>query len=134
MGSWARCLRDLIDFCLLFFQFFFEIHFGTVYTWPKIWSKDLVYGYKVWLFEKFIFELEAFWDSSEINSILVRQLKSFKKMIVSSVKLISWSPIYVPLILVLASMKIASTSATIMHNNIESRQPSWNPWMRVKDS
>ena len=93
--------------------------------------------HKVWLFEKLIFELEAFWDNSKINSVLVKQLKSLKKMVVSSAKftiLISWSPICIPLILVSASMKIASTSATIIHNNIESGQPWWNPWMRVKES
>ena len=73
-------------------------------------------------FEKFIFELEAFSDNSKINHVLVRQLKSLKKMIVSSAKLtilISWSAICIPLILVLPSMKITSTSATIMPNNIE---------------
>ena len=48
--------------------------------------------------------------------------------------LISWSPICIPLIVALASMKTASVSAAIMHNNIESGQPWWNPWMRVKDS
>ena len=92
---------------------------------------------KCWLFEKSIFELEAFWDNSKINSILVRQLKSFQKMVVSSAKFtisILWSPICIPLILVSASIKIASTSATIMHNNTESGQPCWNLWMRVKDS
>ena len=78
--------------------------------------------------QKFIFKLEAFWDNSEINCFLVRQLKSLKKMVVSSAKftiLISWSPICMLLILVSASMKIASSSATIMHNN-KSGQPWWN--------
>ena len=52
--------------------------------------------HKVWLFEKFIFEQEAFWKNSKIYSILVRRLKSLKKMVVLSAKfiiLISWSPI-----------------------------------------
>ena len=67
---------------------------------------------KVCVFEKFIFELEAFWDNSKINSVLVRQLKPHEKMVVSSAKfatLISWSPICIPLILWSPSMKIAST-------------------------
>ena len=93
--------------------------------------------YKVWFFEKLIFELKAFWDNSKISSVLVRQLKSLKKMVVSSAKftnLVSWSPICIPLILASPSIKIASTSAAIMHNNIESGQPWWNLWIRVKDS
>ena len=77
--------------------------------------------------KKLFFELEDFWD----NSILLRQLKSHKKMVVSQAKLtvlISWSPICMSLTLV------ASTSATIIHNKIESGQPWWNLWMRVKKS
>ena len=30
---------------------------------------------KVWLFEKFIFELEAFWDHSKFNSVEILQLR-----------------------------------------------------------
>ena len=37
--------------------------------------------HKIWHFEKFMFELEAFWDTSKINSTLVTQLKSLKKII-----------------------------------------------------
>ena len=44
----------------------------------------------------------------------------------------SWSRICIPLILVSPSMKIASTSATMIHSNIESEQPWLNPWMRVR--
>ena len=81
---------------------------------------------KIWMtFEMFIFE-EAFSHYFKINYFLVRQLKSLKKMEVSSAKftiLISWSPICMSLILVSASMKTESTSATMMHGNIESRQP-----------
>ena len=78
------------------------------------------------ILKSLFFEVEGFWDNSKINSILVRQLKSLNKMVVSSAKLsiiISWSSFRIPLILVSASMKIASTSVTIMHNNIESRKP-----------
>ena len=38
--------------------------------------------HKGWLFKKFIFELKAVWDNSKINSILVTQLKSLRKMVV----------------------------------------------------
>ena len=66
---------------------------------------------KAWNFEKLVFELEAF--GFKIDCILVFQLMSVnKKMVVSSGKFIifiSWSPICTPLILMLASMKIAST-------------------------
>ena len=68
---------------------------------------------KVWIFEKFVFELEAISCDFLIDCILVWQLMSLnKKMVVSSGKFnifISWSPICTPLIHVLASMKIAST-------------------------
>ena len=57
---------------------------------------------------------------------LVRQLNSLKKMEAPSGKftvLVSWFPICMPLILTSASIKIASASAMVMHNNIESGQP-----------
>ena len=116
-------------------------HFDKEF-WPGhlswfIISIFICHTHKVWLFEKFIFQLESFWVNYKFNSILVKQLKSLKKMVVSSAKftiLISWSPICIPLILVSSLMKIASTLTTIMYNNIESGQPWWNPWMRVKDS
>ena len=64
------------------------------------------------VFEKFIFELEAFSCDFKIDCILVCQLISFnKKMVVSSGKFnifISWSPIWTPLMIVLTLMKIAS--------------------------
>ena len=74
------------------------------------------------LFEKFIFELDASSYSFKINCILSKQVISLKKMVVSSAKftiLISWSPICIHLILLLAFMKLASTSATIMYKSIE---------------
>ena len=69
--------------------------------------------HKAWIFEKFVFELEGFSCGFKIDCILVFQLISVnKKIVLSSGKFsifISWSPICTPLILVLASMKIAST-------------------------
>ena len=76
---------------------------------------------EAWLFEKFIFELDASSYSFKITCILSRQVISLKKMVVSSAKftiLISWSPICIPLILLLALMKLASTSAAIMYKTI----------------
>ena len=54
--------------------------------------------YKAWLFEKFIFELEAIY-SSKRTCILVRQVISLKEYAVVFGK-ISWSPIFSTLILV----------------------------------
>ena len=73
---------------------------------------------KAWLFEKFIFELEAFY-SFKITCILVRQVISLKKNggVISKIYcLILWSPICTPLILVSASVKMAGTSATATYN------------------
>ena len=71
---------------------------------------------KVWLFEKFNFELEASY-SFKITWILVRQVISLKKnggVIRKIYCLGSWSPICTPLILVTALMKMASTSTTVI--------------------
>ena len=57
-------------------------------------------------------------------------------MVVLSVKftiLISWSPIYIHLILLSALMKLASTSATILYNRMESRH-LWHTNLRVNGS
>ena len=85
----------------------------------QIWSHLL----KKSLMENFIFCVVS--HNSKTSSILVRQLKFFKKMVVSSVKFttsISWSPICMPIIFVLTSIKVESTSATIMLKNIENGQ------------
>ena len=60
----------------------------------ELWSGHfLVYQFNFYMsrpirsgFLKFIFELEHFWDNSKINSILVRPLKSCKKMVVLQAK------------------------------------------------
>ena len=73
-----------------------------------------------WLFEKFVFELEAFY-SFKITCIPVRQVISLKKNggVISKIYcLILWSPICTPLILVSASVKMAGTSATVTYNSI----------------
>ena len=83
---------------------------------------------KAWLFEK-----KCLWTSLpfsynfKITCILLWQVISLKKMVVLSVKfsiLISWSPICTPLILLSALMRLASTSAAILYNNLN----SWHHW------
>ena len=78
-----------------------------------------------WLFEKVIFELEAFY-SLKITCILVRHVISLKKNggVISKIYcLILWSPICTPLILVSASVKMAGTSATVMWNSMRVDTP-----------
>ena len=65
--------------------------------------------------------------SLKITCILVRQGISLKRMVVLSVKFtifISWSPICIPLVLLSALMRLASTSAAILYNNLN----SWHHW------
>ena len=63
---------------------------------------------KAWLFEKnYLWTSLSFSYSLKITCILLRQVISLKKMVVLSVKftiLISWSPICIPLILLLISI------------------------------
>ena len=83
---------------------------------------------KAGLFEKNIFEYSlSFPYSLKTTFILLRQVISLKKMVVLSVKftiLISWSPICIPLILLSALMRLASTSAAVLYNNLD----SWHHW------
>ena len=69
---------------------------------------------------QFIF---AFSYSFKITCILLRQVISLKKKVALSAKftiLISWPPICIPLIHLSALMKLASTSAAILYNKMES--------------
>ena len=94
-------------------------------------------AYRAWLFEKFIFELNAFSYSFKITYIALRQVIYPKKMVMPSAKFtnfISWSPICTPLILLSATMKLASTSAALNYNTDESGHPWWTPRIRVKGS
>ena len=71
---------------------------------------------KAWFPENFIFEIESSY-SFKITCIRVRQLIPLKKnggILCKIYCLISWSAICTPLILVSASVKMASTSATVM--------------------
>ena len=69
----------------------------------------------------------SFSYSLKITCILLRQVISLKKMMILSVKftiLISWSPICIPLILLSALTRLASTSAAIFYNSLD----SWHHW------
>ena len=80
---------------------------------------------KAWLFEKFIFELEAFY-SFKITCILVMQVIILKKNVgvISKIYcLILWSPICTPLIIVSASVKMAGISATVTYNSMRVYTP-----------
>ena len=75
---------------------------------------------KTWLFEKLIFELEAFY-SFKITCFPVRQVISLQKIdgVISKIYcLVSWSPNCTPLILVSALMKMASISTTVIYNSM----------------
>ena len=81
---------------------------------------------KAWLFEKFISEVEDSY-SFKITGILVRQVISLKKSggVISKIYyLIPWPPICTPLILVSASMRMTSTSATLICNSMRVEKPS----------
>ena len=82
-------------------------------------------AYKAWLFENIMFELEASY-SFKTTCILVWQVVSLKKngVVIGKIYcLISWSPICTPLLLVSASLKMASTSATVIGNNVSMNTP-----------
>ena len=58
-------------------------------------------------------------------------------MVVSSTKffsLISWSPIYTPLILLSASMKMASPSGAVIYNSMDNGHSWQTAHARVKES
>ena len=74
--------------------------------------------------------------SLKITCILLGQVISLKRMVVLSVKftiLISWSPICIPLILLSALMRLASTAAAVLHNNLDSLH-HWRTHIGVKGS
>ena len=84
-------------------------------TMPFVLFYQFFFICKSWLFEKFIFELEASY-SFKITCILVRQVISLKKNggVISKIYcLVSWSPICTPLILLPALIKMESTSTTL---------------------
>ena len=81
------------------------------------------------LFKGFAFWKNYLWTSLslsyslKVTCILLRLVIPLKKMVVLSVKftiLISWSPICIPLIFLSALMRLASTSAVLLYNNLDS--------------
>ena len=79
----------------------------------------------VW--RKYLWTSLSFSYSLKITCILLRQVISRKKLVALSVKftiLISWSPICIPLILLSALMRLVSTSAAVLYNNLD----SWHHW------
>ena len=86
------------------------IPIGQVYALPH---KSLVFCKKFLWTSFFVF-----------NCILLRQAISLKKKVVLSVKftiLFSRSPVCIPLILLSALMRLAGTSAAVLHNILDSR-------------
>ena len=102
-----------------------------ILTWPFVLAYQFYFYMSQairldFLFEKFIFELESSSYSFKITCILLRQVICPKKMVMSPAKftnLISWSPICTLFILLLPSMKLASTLAAIKCNTNESVHP-----------
>ena len=62
----------------------------------------------------------------KITCILLRQVISLKKIVVLSAKftILIWCPICIPLILLSALTRLASTSAAVLYNNLD----SWHHW------
>ena len=82
---------------------------------------------EAWLFEKFIFEVDASSYSFKITCILSRQVISLKMIMVSSAiiycfnVMVSYLYSFNPL---KALMKLASTTVAIIYKSIE----NWQPW------
>ena len=117
-------MEILIISFVLVDQFYFHMHLHMHKPWPLtfwkvyLWASASSYSFKV-------------------TCILLRQVISYRKMVMLSAKLailISWSAISIPLILLLALMKLASTSAAIMYNSMEKSHPKQTPQVRVKGS
>ena len=122
---------------IFYYTFTYFVQFGVIENIvTKVNSKYFNENCaEAWRFEKFIFELDPSSYSFEITCIPLRQVISLKKMVVSSAKftvLISWSLICILLILLLALMKLESTSAGIMYKRTENRHPWQTSRVRVK--
>ena len=107
-------------------------------SWPGWWilflnalcHKDLAF------WKNYVWTSLSFSYSLKITCILLRQVIFLKKMVVLSVKftiLISRSPICIPLILLSALMRLAGTSAAVLHHNLDSPQ-HWRTHTGVKGS
>ena len=89
---------------------------------------------EVWFFEKFIFELDVSSYTLKITCILSRQVISVKILLSPKFTiLISWSHVCILLILLLALMKLASTSAATIYKRLENKHPWQNYRVRQKE-
>ena len=98
-------------------------------SWPGWWILSLYApphkGLAFW--KSYLWTSLYFSYGLKITCILLMQVISLKKMVVLSVKftiLIRWPPIYIPLILLSALMRLTSTSAAALYNNLD----SWLDW------
>ena len=98
-------------------------------SWPGWWILFLYAlphkGLAFW--KNYLWTSLSFSYSLKITSIPLGQVIALKKMVVLSVKfiiLISWSHICIPLILLSALIRLASTSAAVLYSNLD----SWNHW------
>ena len=149
-----KFVKETWRYCIYIYQigYFLDVHNPAYVFWTcpvikdrisKMYPKDLngkLWPYhlscfinsflydpanKAWLFEKFIFELEAFY-SFKVTCILVRQVISLQKNgdVISKIYyLILWSPICTPLTLVSASVKMAGISARVTYNSMRVYTP-----------
>ena len=129
----------LFQIWIFYYTFTYFVPFGVIKNRvTKVNSKYFNGNFaEAWLFEKFIFELDASSYSFKITCILLRQVISLKKMVVSWAKftiLISCSPICILLILLLAWIKLASSSAAIIYKSIGNRHSWQTSCVRVKGS
>ena len=95
--------------------------------WPGWWILYALPHKGLAFWKNYLWTNLSFSYSLKITCILLRQVISLKKMMVLSVKrtiLISWSPIFIPLILLSAIMRFARTSAALLYNNLG----SWHHW------
>ena len=121
----------LFQIWIFYYTFTYFVTFGVMENRvTKVHSKYFNGNWvEAWIFKKFIFELDASSYIFKITWILFRQAISLKKMVVSSAKyiiLIVRSPICIHLIF-LTIMKLARTSAVIMHKSIEN--VSWKTFL-----
>ena len=96
-------------------------------SWPGWWILYALTHKGLAFWKNYLWTSLSFSYSLKITCILLRQVISLKKMMVLSVKftiLISWSPICIALILLSALMRLVSTSAAVLYNNLD----SWHHW------
>ena len=97
-------------------------------SWPGSWILILYApprkGLAFW--KNYLWTSLSFSYSLKTTCILLRQVISLKKMVVLSIKftVLILSPICIPLILSSALMRLASTSAEVLYNNLD----SWHHW------